>query len=132
MNRNSANSFLSFFLFQKGRGACILFFLIVAFSSNSFAQSILYSYQSGNWETSTTWTTDPSGTLSVNPAVPSNSDNVVILNGRTVTSTTNGKLVASTQINSGGTLDLTNTTGHNFGVVSGQGYLKLSSNTFPA
>ncbi len=89
-----------------------------------------YSYQSGDWATANTWTTDPSGTLLVNPAVPGASDRIVILNGRTIT-TAVSRTVYSLQINEGGTLDIGNTTGHNFGSVSGQGLLRLQSNTFP-
>jgi Domain of unknown function DUF11 len=90
-----------------------------------------YSYQSGNWSNATSWTSDPSGTLWINPGVPGNSDNVTILNGRTISIVTNNKQVSSLTINSGGILDITSTTGHNFGTVSGQGKMMLSSNTFP-
>ncbi|MBN2610089.1 MAG: hypothetical protein JXB00_00885 [Bacteroidales bacterium] len=91
-----------------------------------------YSYQSGNWNTASTWTTDPSGTLSVNPSVPGADDRVVILNGRTVTTTANGYSVMSTQINEGGILDIGGTTGHNFGDVRGKGWMRLSTGNFPA
>ena len=91
-----------------------------------------YSYQSGDWNTATTWTTDPSGTLSANPAVPDTDDRVIILNGRTVTVTTNGISILSTQINEGGTLDIGTSTGHDFGDVRGQGFLSLESNNFPS
>ncbi len=90
-----------------------------------------YSYQSGDWATANIWTIDPSGTLSVNPAVPGVGDRVVILNGRTVT-TAVARTVTSVQINDGGTLDIGTSTGHNFGDVRGQGMLRLNSNTFPA
>jgi hypothetical protein len=90
-----------------------------------------YSYQSGNWNVATTWTTDPSGTLSVNPSVPGADDRVVILNGRTVTTTANGYSVMSTQINEGGVLDIGTTNGHDFGDVRGQGWIKLRTGDFP-
>lgn len=90
-----------------------------------------YSYQSGPWTTATTWTTDPSGTLSVSPGVPGADDRVVILNGRTVTNPSGGITVFSVQLNEGGTLDLGTTTGHNFGEVRGQGMLRLQTNDFP-
>lgn len=90
-----------------------------------------YSYQSGEWSTATTWTTDPSGTLSVAPAVPTPNDRVVILNGRTVAATANGYNVLSVQINEGGTLDLGNYTTQSFTVVRGQGVVRLSSSSFP-
>lgn len=90
-----------------------------------------YSYQSGSWGTATTWTTDPSGTLSVAPAVPTPNDRVIILNGRTVAATANGYDVLSVQINEGGTLDLGNYTTQSFTVVRGQGVVRLSSSSFP-
>ena len=90
-----------------------------------------YSYQSGSWTTPTTWTTDPSGTLSVSPGVPGADDRVVILNGRTVTNPSGSITVFSVQLNEGGTLDLGTTTGHDFGWVKGQGMLRLQTNNFP-
>ena len=91
-----------------------------------------YSYQTGSWENSTTWTKDPSGTLWDNPSniVPSPTDNVIILNGRKVTANSS-KSISSVTINAGGTLDILATTGNDFHVVRGQGILKLSSATLP-
>lgn len=94
------------------------------------AQITYYSYQSGDWANPLTWTRDPSGTTSVDPAVPGILDRVVILNGRTVFTNT-ARTVLSLQINEGGTLDIGSTTGHNFGDVRGQGVLRLSTNQFP-
>ncbi|MCX7987791.1 MAG: hypothetical protein N2662_12710 [Bacteroidales bacterium] len=91
----------------------------------------LYSYQTGNWNVASTWTTDPSGTLSVGASVPTASDRVVILNGRTVNITNNNITVYSVTINNGGILDIGNTTGHDFGNISGQGLIRLSSATMP-
>jgi len=90
-----------------------------------------YSYQSGDWANPLTWTTDPSGTLSVDPAVPGTYDRVVILNGRTVY-TNVARTVLSLQINEGGTLDIGSTTGHNFGTIRGKGLLRLSTAQFPS
>ncbi len=90
-----------------------------------------YSYQSGDWNSSGTWTIDPSGSLWIGAAVPGAADNVVILNGRTVTISQNSKSSLSLDIKLGGNLDLQGTNSHNFGTVSGQGTLKLSSGTFP-
>ena len=91
-----------------------------------------YSYQSGDWNDAATWTTDPSGTLSENPAVPGAGDRAVILNGRTVTVTGNNLQTYSLQINEGGTVELGATTGHNLGIVRGRGLLRLNSVTFPS
>jgi hypothetical protein len=90
-----------------------------------------YSYQSGDWNNANTWTQDPSGTLSVNPAVPGEHDFVTILNGRNVHIPNNNKLVSSLEIQNGGTLDLRSTTGHNLGDVNGEGTLRLQTNNFP-
>ncbi|HUI30215.1 MAG TPA: T9SS type A sorting domain-containing protein [Candidatus Acidoferrales bacterium] len=91
----------------------------------------LYSYQSGNWDSTTTWTTDPSGSLWINGKVPGTMDNVVILNGRTISVSSNNKKVVSLNLNAGGVVDIQSTTGHSFGTVTGQGRIMLSSNNFP-
>jgi hypothetical protein len=109
----------------------LLLFLPAIFAGYSFGTTY-YSYQSGDWSVTSTWTTDASGTLWENASIPGNSDNVIILNGRTVSVSSNSKTVNSLQINLGGYLDLTTTSGHNFGTVTGQGQLKLASSNFPA
>ncbi len=91
-----------------------------------------YSYQSGAWNSANTWTTDPSGTLSVNPKVPSETDRVIILNSRTVTTTANGENVLSVQINEGGILDLGTFTSHDFTVIRGKGLVRLQTSLFPS
>lgn len=93
----------------------------------------LYSYQSGTWTAAATWTTDPSGTIWVNPAasIPTNSTAVVILNGRIVSTAGNNRQTLALEIREGGVMDVANNTGHNFGTVTGRGTLRLTSNTFP-
>lgn len=91
-----------------------------------------YSYQNGNWEDASTWTTDPSGTLSVSPTVPGAGDKVVILNGRTVTANSNNKTNAVVEIQDGSILNLGATTGHTFYTLQGQGRLRTSATTLPA
>jgi len=93
-------------------------------------RTTLYSYQSGDWADPLTWTTDPSGTTSVFPLVPGAGDAVVILNGRNVF-TNIERIVGSLNIQEGGTLDLRGTTGNNFGPITGQGTLRLSSVNLP-
>ncbi len=93
-----------------------------------------YSYQTGDWNTYTTWTSDPGGTTQVGTTVPENNDVVVILDGRTVTLPAN---IASTglkvNINSGGILDMS---AYSFTAglskLKGQGTLKLASVSFPS
>ena len=92
-----------------------------------------YSYQTGNWNTATTWTSDPSGTLQIGTAIPGYNDNVVILAGRTVTLTTN----ITTQdmnltINNSGFVDMsTYSFSNGLTTLSGQGTLRLASVNFP-
>lgn len=91
----------------------------------------LFSYQSGNWNTLNTWTRDPSGTTLIKPRIPVEFDEATVLNGRIVTRSTNNATVSRLAIANGGYLDIGSTTGHNFGIVTGQGRLQLSSVTFP-
>jgi len=119
-------------------GLAICFFAFSIFSETLSGQATWYSYQSGNWNDTDwrTWTTDPSGTTLINPlrVQPGVADNVVILNGRIVTipTGTTGRNVASVTIQEGAVLDITNTTGHNFGAqLNGSGLLRLSTASFP-
>lgn len=93
-------------------------------------RAALYSYQSGDWGNANTWTTDPSGNTLVSPMVPTAGDQVVILNGRTVT-TSVSRTVGSVTINNGGILDLGTSTGHSFGPIAGEGRLRLSTISLP-
>lgn len=93
-------------------------------------RTTLYSYQSGDWNNANTWTTDPSGSTLISPIVPGAGDQVVILNGRTVT-TAVARTVGQLDIQSGGVLDIGASSGHNFGTVSGEGTLKINSGNFP-
>ena len=95
-------------------------------------RSALYSYQSGDWNTANTWTTDPSGNTLVSPMVPQPGDQVVILNGRTVDNTGAATTVGSLTIQQGGVLDLGSSSGHQFGPISGEGKMRLSSVNLPS
>lgn len=99
--------------------------------SGLYAQKTYYSYQSGDWGNPSTWTTDPSGTLLENEGLPGATDTVVILNGRRIF-TTVSRTVASLDLSAGAVLDLGTTTGHNFGIFSGSGRLRIASSSFPA
>jgi len=88
-----------------------------------------YSYQSGNWSSSTTWTLDAGVIpLLMNPAneVPAPSDRVVITNGRTVTTDVGNITVAGMEVY--GTLNLASTAGHNFTTISGNGRIRMQGN----
>lgn len=90
-----------------------------------FAPKTLYSYQSGSWHNANTWTEDPSGTTLVNPVIPGTEDNIVILNGRTVTLTQNvTQTDQSITINNGGILDLGNFIVQELVSLSGTGVLR--------
>jgi hypothetical protein len=93
-----------------------------------------YSYQTGDWNTTTTWTSDPGGTTQVGSTVPQNNDVVVILSGRTVSLPAN---IATTgldvTINAGGFLNLATYQFTNpLLALRGKGTLRLASATFPA
>jgi len=102
-----------------------------------------YTYRSGDWDEWQNWTLDPSGTLRLNPAneFPDDiNDEVHILNGDQIDLDTdavtanggNPYQIASLDIENGGVLDLTNTTGHNFTVITGEGRIRLDGDNFPA
>ena len=94
-----------------------------------------YSYQSGAWDTPNTWTTDPTGTiLQGQPGAggPNNGDRVVVLNGRTVTMAVSNKTLTSLEIESGATVDVQTTSGHNFGTIRGAGLLRIANILVPS
>jgi len=101
------------------------------YTTGAYAQKTYYSYQSGDWGNPSTWTTDPSGTLLENEGLPAVTDTVVILNGRRIF-TTASRTVAALHLSAGAVLDLGTTTGHNFGLFSGSGKLRIASASFPA
>ncbi|HEX2969525.1 MAG TPA: hypothetical protein VHO46_10530, partial [Bacteroidales bacterium] len=93
-----------------------------------------YSYQTGNWNDPLTWTSDPSGTLQLGNTVPGVNDLVVVLEGRTVSLSSN--VTAATidlTINEAGYLDM-DSYGFTSGLqaLRGQGTLQLSSANFPS
>lgn len=93
----------------------------------------LYSYVSGgDWDDADTWTTDPSGTSKLNPAVPGPDNKVVILNGIDVTISANAKEVQGVEVREGATLEIGNTTGHLFNIIKGTGKIRLSNPDFPS
>lgn len=91
-----------------------------------------YSFITGNWETSTNWTIDPSGTTFVNPLddFPDDLSNeqAVILNGRTITITTDGIDLSQLEVQSGGIVNVAGTTSHNFTDILGAGTIQVEGN----
>ncbi|HEY3403059.1 MAG TPA: T9SS type A sorting domain-containing protein [Ohtaekwangia sp.] len=92
-----------------------------------------YSYQTGVWSNWQNWTLDPSGTTLVNGLnlPPQPGDEIVILNGITITNDVPGQVATSTTIQGGATLDMSNTTGNTLGTVSGSGTLRINGVTLP-
>jgi hypothetical protein len=92
-----------------------------------------FSYQTGNWDVPTTWTSDPGGTTQVGTTIPSSGDIVVILSGRTVylpsdIDTANLEV----NINEGGILDMvTYSFPSGLYELNGKGTLRLASVNFP-
>ncbi|MEQ9441603.1 MAG: T9SS type A sorting domain-containing protein [Cyclobacteriaceae bacterium] len=88
-----------------------------------------YSYTNGDWDESDTWTLDGAAfPLYVNPdsEIPSDIDNVVISSGKTVTIPNTVNNVQLTNIEVAGRLDLTTSSGHDFGNISGVGRIRLA------
>ncbi|MEQ6120472.1 hypothetical protein [Reichenbachiella sp. MALMAid0571] len=93
-----------------------------------------YSYESGDFDNPYTWTLDPSGTTYDNglEEYPSAGEEIVILNGFTVTANISGQNLSSTTIEAGGILDMATTTGQNLGVISGEGTLRVKGTALPS
>lgn len=100
-------------------------------NATTTAAQTYYSFQNGNAENPSTWTTNSSGVTLVNSAVPSPVDDVVILANRTVTISENDFDVNAMDINANGTLDLGATNGHTFTTISGTGLMR-STAEFPS
>jgi hypothetical protein len=123
------------FTFKKSKPAKIFFvalFMLLMVGVENMSGTNLYSYQTGNWNVATTWTTDPGGTTLVGAAVPANGDVVEILSGRTVTLSANVTQTGlSIILDDGGILDMSTNTFATLTSLSGKGILKISSGTFP-
>ena len=92
-----------------------------------------YSYQTGDWNSPTTWTSDPSGTLQIGATIPGDNDKVIILSGRTISLPSD--IISQTldiRIDAGGFLDQ-NIYRFTNGIYAlrGQGTIKLASVNFP-
>ncbi|MDZ7633090.1 MAG: hypothetical protein U5L72_01035 [Bacteroidales bacterium] len=104
------------------------------FCIGSIYYKTFYSYQTGSWQSPSTWTTDPSGTLQIGNEVPGGDDNVVILPDRTVTMAAD---VAAAGMNitvrAGGFLDMAgNQLTGTIASLSGQGTIRLATANFPS
>lgn len=109
-----------------------LFVLLLLVEAGSVNATNYYSYQTGNWSSVNTWTTDPSGTTLINPAVPGNNDVIEIMPNRTVTLTANVTQTGlSITLDEGAILNLSTYSTATLLSLSGQGVLQLASATFP-
>jgi len=116
----------------------ILTVSLVFSNSKSYGQDTWYSYQSGNWNSPSTWTLDGSvAPLLINPSneVPDATDDVVVTSGRTVTIDVDNITTASLEVE--GRLVLSTHTGHNFNQIDGTGIIRMSgdgsgNDNFPA
>ena len=112
-----------------------LVFVLINFST-AFAAT-WYPIVSGDWDDPAIWTLDPAGMIYDNPgnytpttSPTSASDNVVILSGRTITVTSNGK--SNNILTITGNLDLGTSTGHAFTEIRGSGKIRMAADNFPA
>ncbi|SDB81321.1 beta strand repeat-containing protein [Williamwhitmania taraxaci] len=92
-----------------------------------------FSYQTGNWDVPTTWTSDPGGTTQVGSTIPGAGDAVVILTSRTVTLPSDIAVAnLEVNINEGGILDMaTYSFTSGLMTLNGSGTLRLASASFP-
>ena len=118
-----------------------LLFVLLVMGGTAFSQDTWYTLASGDWDNPDIWTLDPAGAVPVGSQVPSNGDNVVILSGKTVTvpdgvSPYDSPSVRDVTLNCGsvtinGSLDLRQSTGHNFSSLKGNGRLLMSDDNYP-
>ena len=105
--------------------------------ANSAAQT-WYSYQNGDWDDDQNWTLDGAALPSFeNPhnEVPDQQDDVIITSGNHITISNDGKEVKSIEVI--GDLDVATSTGHDLGVITGNGLILMSGDVsgkdnFPA
>lgn len=96
-------------------------------STTTSAALDLYSFQTGDAEDASTWTTDATGVTQVGSAVPGAADDATVLATRTVTVTTNNFDVNQFTVASNGTLTLGTTNSHDFGTLTGTGLVQSAS-----
>ncbi|MEO0330534.1 MAG: LamG-like jellyroll fold domain-containing protein, partial [Bacteroidota bacterium] len=100
-------------------------------TGNQLLSQTWYVFQDGDWDDPTTWTTDAStAPLFKNPSseIPVAADEVIIRSGRTVTIQPGTDNLAVNSIKIDGTLNVTTTTGHNFGTINGAGVIQIAGN----
>ncbi|MCU4166382.1 T9SS type A sorting domain-containing protein [Carboxylicivirga caseinilyticus] len=118
-----------------------LLFVLLVMGGTAFSQNTWYTLASGDWDNPDIWTLDPAGAVPVGSAIPSGGDNVVILSGKTVKvpdgfSPYDSPSVRNVTLNCGsvtinGSLDLRQSTGHNFASLKGNGRLLMAADNYP-
>lgn len=121
---------------MRSSGWFLAFLLSLFFAVDAYSIT-LYTYTNGGstglWSSAGTWTTDATGLTLVGSQVPANGDQVVILNGFTVTLNANVATTGhSITIASGGALDLATFTITPLSTLSGSGTFRLGAANFPA
>lgn len=98
---------------------------------------IWYSHIAGDWDNPEVWTLDPSGSQYNNPngLTPTTSqtamfDDIIVLSGRKITVSQPNKKNHSLTVY--GTVDFGTTTGHEFNLINGSGYIGLAADNFPS
>ena len=90
-----------------------------------------YSHTSGNWDSPSTWTQDPTGKTIIGANLPDGKSDVVILNGHSVGANGSQMKARTVKICAGGTLDMGSDANlHVFRSVYGQGTLRIEGD-FP-
>lgn len=104
------------------------------FCTGKLITNTYYSYQTGDWDSPSSWTFDPSGTLQIGNSVPTDFSRVIILPDRTITLSQDvQKYNLDVKIEAGGYLDLnlyrfSNT----IDSLEGKGTIRLATENFPA
>jgi fibronectin-binding autotransporter adhesin len=101
-------------------------------------QTTLYTFNgggtTGDWNSSSTWTTDPTGSTAINQRAPIAGDNVVVTNSYIVTLSSNISTSVTglnVTVQRGGVLDLGTYTTPALSSLSGQGTLRIKAAYFP-
>ncbi|MBS2098127.1 T9SS type A sorting domain-containing protein [Carboxylicivirga linearis] len=117
-----------------------LLFVLLVMGGTAFSQDTWYTLASGDWDDPDIWTLDPAGAVPVGSQVPIAGDNVVILSGKTVTvpdgvspydSPLKNVTLNCGSVTINGSLDLRQSTGHNFTSLKGNGRLLMADDNYP-
>jgi|GEM_PF-1550629 len=117
--------------------AFLLGLLALFWSGVAMGQTTLYTFNgggtTGSWTDSNTWTTDPTGSTSINKRLPQAGDNVVVTNSYVLTVNSAISTSVNLTIQRGGVLDLTSASATlaPLSNLAGQGTLRIGAPYFP-